>query len=51
MIERRKQDFETRSDVVYYICNRHNEVNRRLGKDMYDCDDIWKDFGIEKPKD
>ena len=42
-------DFKSRSDVVTYLCERHNEVNLRLGKPQFDCGAIWDEYGVERP--
>ena len=34
----------SRKDVVYYVCDLHNIVNKRLGKPIFNCDkafDVW----------
>ena len=35
---------KSREEFVYYTCDLHNNVNRRLNKTIYDCKkafDIW----------
>lgn len=36
--------YNSREEFVYYLCDLHNKVNKRLNKDIYDCKkafDIW----------
>ncbi len=40
---------ENRRDLVSWMCYQHNQVNKRLGKDIVDCqniDRLIKDFKI-----
>lgn len=45
----------TREELVYYICDIHNQVNERLNKTKYDCKkafEIWGgDCGCEPKED
>lgn len=39
-------DVSSRTGLSRWLCERHNEVNERLGKEMFDCakvDERWKD--------
>ena len=39
-------DVSSRSGLSWWLCQRHNEVNERLGKNLFDCaktDERWKD--------
>ena len=39
-------DVSGRTALSRWLCERHNEVNKRLGKDVFDCtktDERWKD--------
>lgn len=39
-------DASGRAGLSWWLCERHNEVNERLGKEMFDCtktDERWKD--------
>ncbi len=51
MLVRKPVRAKSREELVYYLCDLHNEVNRRLGKAVYDCRkafDIWGgDCGCE----
>lgn len=34
----------SRHDLVFYLCDLHNKVNKRLNKPIFDCDkafDVW----------
>lgn len=49
-ISRRPPDVSSREKLEQWMCRTHNEVNRRLGKDEFDCSmvaqrwrDGWKD--------
>lgn len=47
--------YNSREEFVYYLCDLHNKVNKRLNKDIYDCKkafDIWgSDCGCDaQPK-
>ncbi len=51
MIEQNPPKSKTREELVYYMCDIHNIVNKRLNKPIYDCKkafDIWgSDCGCE----
>lgn len=37
---------KTRAGVERWLCDAHNDVNRRLGKDVFDCGRVgerWRD--------
>lgn len=39
-------DVSNRTALSWWLCQRHNEVNARLGKELFDCaktDERWKD--------
>ncbi|TFK26235.1 hypothetical protein FA15DRAFT_588863 [Coprinopsis marcescibilis] len=39
-------DVSSREKLSLWLCQRHNEVNEKLGKEMFDCaqvDERWKD--------
>lgn len=39
-------DVSSRKALSWWLCERHNEVNARLGKEVFDCkrtDERWKD--------
>ncbi|KAJ3560591.1 hypothetical protein NP233_g10735 [Leucocoprinus birnbaumii] len=39
-------DVSSRTALSRWLCERHNEVNEKLGKDLFDCnkvDERWKD--------
>ena len=39
-------DVSSRTGLSWWICQRHNEVNERLGKELFDCartDERWND--------
>lgn len=45
-IQKTKPDVSGRVALSRWLCNRHNEVNEKLGKDKFDCakvDERWKD--------
>merc|ERR1712032_426784 len=29
--------YKSREELVYYLCELHNDVNKRLNKEIYDC--------------
>ena len=36
--------YKSREELVFYICELHNDVNKRLNKPIHDCKkafDIW----------
>ncbi|KAA1469099.1 FAD-dependent thiol oxidase [Dentipellis sp. KUC8613] len=45
-MERHPPDVSSRKGLSWWLCERHNEVNERLGKERFDCaktDERWKD--------
>ncbi|KAF8500518.1 FAD-dependent thiol oxidase [Gautieria morchelliformis] len=45
-MKRNPPDVSGRASLSRWLCQRHNEVNERLGKDLFDCnktDERWKD--------
>ncbi|KAJ8487126.1 hypothetical protein ONZ51_g4385 [Trametes cubensis] len=47
-METRPPDVSSRTALSRWLCEQHNEVNERLGKDKFDCaieklDERWKD--------
>jgi len=45
-IEKSKPDVSGREALSRWLCERHNEVNEKLGKEKFDCgkvDERWKD--------
>jgi|LauGreDrversion4_2_1035121.scaffolds.fasta_scaffold278872_2 FAD-linked sulfhydryl oxidase len=35
----------SRHDLVYYLCDLHNHVNKRLHKPIFDCDKAFNVWG------
>lgn len=45
MIERFSLLPNGRSEVVKFFCNIHNEVNKTLGKNIFDCSKAFNHWG------
>lgn len=45
-MSRHAPNVSSRAALSQWLCERHNEVNERLGKEKFDCikvDERWKD--------
>lgn len=45
MIEENKIRNNSREELVYYICDLHNIVNKRLHKPIFDCKKAFSFWG------
>jgi hypothetical protein len=45
MIEDNKIRNNNRKELVYYICDLHNIVNKRLNKPIFDCKKAFSFWG------
>ena len=41
---------DNREKLSVWVCERHNEVNEKLGKPVVSCDRIWEKWGAHLPK-
>jgi hypothetical protein len=39
------EKYESRNDVMVWICEMHNSVNKRLNKEVFPCNQISKIWG------
>lgn len=49
-IEKNPPDVSSRTSLSLWLCERHNTVNERLGKEKFDCarvDERWKDGPLD----
>ena len=53
-MKRHPPDVSGRQALSWWLCQRHNEVNERLGKEKFDCtktDERWKDGPTDRGRD
>ena len=45
MTSKRQFTGKGRQDFMQYICELHNTVNKRLGKEIFDCEKVEEKWG------
>lgn len=45
MLQENPIKYNTREELVFYLCGLHNNVNERLGKPIYECHQAFEIWG------
>jgi len=51
MLEENPVKASSRKEFMYYLCDLHNQVNKRLHKPQFDCDiveETWSECGCKE---